>query len=159
MLRLPDPRKAAGHPEEQALHPAVLSSAAGPLRAAAVNTNHGSPEPCQPPALPLRKGRLSPSCWPTLGPQASPSTWAGTARAAAQPRACRACLSHGAVAEAALLTQHCSLLVAPPWTSGREYSPWQKIQSASWMYCAAFSRTKSCVGSLTSPQRSWASFG
>ena len=43
--RLPEPRKAAGHPEEQALHPAVLSSAAGPLRAAAANADRGSPGP------------------------------------------------------------------------------------------------------------------
>ena len=45
MVWLPEPRKAAGHPKEQALHPTVLSSAGGQLRAAAANTNHGSPEP------------------------------------------------------------------------------------------------------------------
>ena len=75
MVWLPEPRKAAGHLEEQALHPTVLSSAGGQLRAAAANTNHGSPEP----------------------PSGS-------------------CLSRGAVAKAALLTQHCSLFIALPWT-------------------------------------------
>ena len=51
------------------------------------------------PALPFWEGHLSPSC-----PQAISSTQGGRARGAAQPGACWTCLSHGAVAEAALLT-------------------------------------------------------
>ena len=114
--------------------------------------------PHQAPALPLGEGHLSPSCLSRPGPQASPSLQGGMARAAAQPGVCWASLSHDAVVEAALLTQHCSIFAALPWTSGREYLPCQKIQSGSWTNCAAFSRTESCVGSLTSPQRSWAYF-
>jgi len=51
------------------------------------------------PALPLGEGHHSLSCLPRPGAQASPSTWGGRARAAAQPWACWACLSPGAVAE------------------------------------------------------------
>ena len=156
MLRLPEPRKAAGHPEEQALHPLCLTVLLGRSGPKQPTPTMAAQSPHRVPALPLGKGRLSLSCWPRLGPQASPSTRGSRARAAKQPRACRACLSHGAVAEAALPTQHCSLLAALPWRSGRWCLPCRNLPRGSWMNCTAFSRTKSCAGS---PQRSRASSG
>ena len=119
MLWLPEPRKAAGHPEEQVLHPAVPSSAAGPLRAEAANADHGSPEapvtllPC-----PLQKAIPASPAGPGWAPRPPHAR-----EAAAQPGACCACLSHGTVAEAALLTQHCSFFEALPWTCGAACFP------------------------------------
>ena len=64
------------------------------------------------PASPLWEGHLSPSCLPRLGPQASKSTRSSRAKATAQPVAYQDFLSHGAVAEAALLTEYCSSFAA-----------------------------------------------